>query len=330
MSITAFFTKLKSIWQELDSFMPIPRCTCQIQCTCQLLPIVINYKERDYVIRFLRGLNEQYSAMKLQIMFMNPLPNIDAAFYMLIQQERELAPCLDEQKVISNVTNDAYDDRGRGKGKGFEGQGSGSNGKNFGSKGTRVCTFCNKTGHMVEKYYKKHGYPPHYRRGNANCAVISDDDQADDDSISMASQRSSSSSLGFTPDQHKALLNLLQNMNMEKSQCINQITTMPGPSNAPGPSYAKNSGTVVCDVSHGPKVESWILDTGATNHICHTLSKFHSYKRIKPILIKLSNGSNVITQYSGTVYFSDHLYLIDVLYVPSFRFNLISVSQMIS
>lgn len=28
MSIIAFFTKLKSLWQELESFTPIPNCTC--------------------------------------------------------------------------------------------------------------------------------------------------------------------------------------------------------------------------------------------------------------------------------------------------------------
>lgn len=141
--------------------------------------------------------------------------------------------------------------------------------------------------------------------------------------MSVTSHRSSSSILGFTPDQHKALLNLLQNM--KKSHSINQITSMPGTNSAVGPSDNDNSGNVICNISHNPKDENWILDTGATNHICHSLSKFHSYKRVSPTLVKLPNGSNIMTQIFGTIYFSENLYLNDVLYIPIF--NCVTVNQ---
>lgn len=104
---------------------------------------------------------------------------------------------------------------------------------------------------------------------------------------------------------------------------------MSGPSAAVG-QYYENSGTIFCNASHSSKIENWILDTGVTNHICHSLSKFHSYKRIEPVFVKLPNGSNILTQHSGTVYFSENLFLNNVLYIPSFNFNLISVSQLIN
>lgn len=178
----------------------------------------------------------------------------------------------------------------------------------------------------------KHGFPPHYKKGNVNCVVNDDEDQSDDDSISVASHKSTSSNFCFTPDRHRALLALLQDMN--KSHSINQITSMPMStpsilSPAPGSSHAWSSG-IVCNVTSCSKSYDWILDTGATNHICHSLSKFHSHRRVKPVLVKLPNGSRIITQYSGTVYFSEHLYLNDVLYIPSYHFNLISVSQLVS
>jgi len=34
----------------------------------------------------------------------------------------------------------------------------------------------------------------------------------------------------------------------------------------------------------------WILDSGATDHVCSSLSEFTSYKSIKPIPISLPNG----------------------------------------
>ena len=34
------------------------------------------------------------------------------------------------------------------------------------------CVFCGKLGHTIDKCYKKHGYPPHYKRINQNLRQI--------------------------------------------------------------------------------------------------------------------------------------------------------------
>lgn len=85
-TITSYFTKLKGLIQELDNFRPIPSCTCVV--VCDLIPITKSYREGDYVVRFLRGLNEQYSIVRSNIMMMDPLPDLDKVFSILIQQER--------------------------------------------------------------------------------------------------------------------------------------------------------------------------------------------------------------------------------------------------
>jgi len=74
----------------------------------------------------------------------------------------------------------------------------------------------------------------------------------------------------------------------------------------------------------------WILDSGATDHICISLANFVSYKCIKPVLINLPNGNKVFANYSGTVVLNCKLHLSNVLYVPQFSFNLISVSKISS
>lgn len=109
-------------------------------------------------------------------MLTNPLPTIDAAFYMLIHQEREMMHDVDEEKVISNVTNEGYD---KGKCKNYKGQGAGNNnnsGKNQNGKGGKVCTYCSKLGHIVDTCYQKHGYPPHYKKRFVNCTTSDDKD----------------------------------------------------------------------------------------------------------------------------------------------------------
>lgn len=46
----------------------------------------------DYVIKFLKGLNESFSQVKSQILLMKPLPSIDEVFFIVLQHERQSKP----------------------------------------------------------------------------------------------------------------------------------------------------------------------------------------------------------------------------------------------
>ncbi|XP_025627756.1 uncharacterized protein [Arachis hypogaea] len=90
LSITGYYTKLKRIWEELDNYRPIPQCShCRGRCNCEY-SVVKGYKEDSCVVRLLRGLNEQFSTARSQLMMTKPLPGIDEAFSLLLQQERQL------------------------------------------------------------------------------------------------------------------------------------------------------------------------------------------------------------------------------------------------
>ena len=71
-----------------------------------------------------------------------------------------------------------------------------------------------------------------------------------------------------------------------------------------------------------------ILDFGAVDHVCCSLNHFSAFKSISSINVRLPNGSSVLASYSGTVHFSDDLILTDVLYIPEFTFNLISITKL--
>jgi len=61
---------------------------------------------------------------------------------------------------------------------------------------------------------------------------------------------------------------------------------------------------------------SWIIDSGATNHICSSLTYFASYQQIHPNYVKLPNGNQVIANYSGSVFLNqDHV--IDNVFIYS-------------
>jgi hypothetical protein len=73
---------------------------------------------------------------------------------------------------------------------------------------------------------------------------------------------------------------------------------------------------------------AWILDSGATDHICPTKYPFLSLSAISLITIKLPNHKSVVAHFSGTI---KHGYLLlhNALYVPNFDVHLISIPKLI-
>lgn len=73
----------------------------------------------------------------------------------------------------------------------------------------------------------------------------------------------------------------------------------------------------------------WIIDSGATDHVSITLTQMHDIKHFpSPLHIKLPNGITINVHKYGSVYMNDNHTLFGVLYIPSFHYNLISVSKL--
>ena len=74
--------------------------------------------------------------------------------------------------------------------------------------------------------------------------------------------------------------------------------------------------------------ETWVLDTGATDHIVHLVKLFTKITSLVSSFVQLPNGERVVITHIGTIQVTTSLVLENVLCVPSFTFNLISVSQL--
>jgi hypothetical protein len=163
-TISEFFTALKILWEELESYLPAHVCNCPCKCVC--VTGVSNAKhQHDLIrtIRFLTGLNDTYDMVRSQILLMEPLPSINKVFSMVIQHERQFASSqsvleLDEGKALVNASDERRS-HGGGRGRGSYGS-YGNNNK----KSNRYCTFCGKDNHIVDNCYRKHGFPPNYGR----------------------------------------------------------------------------------------------------------------------------------------------------------------------
>ncbi|KAL0453983.1 UNVERIFIED_CONTAM: hypothetical protein Slati_1376400 [Sesamum latifolium] len=74
---------------------------------------------------------------------------------------------------------------------------------------------------------------------------------------------------------------------------------------------------------------AWIVDTGATRHMCGDVALLHSLNPIDPNpVIHLLNDSVTKATHVGTAQLTDIIVLAEVLHIPSFQYNLLSISQL--
>ncbi|XP_061362927.1 uncharacterized protein LOC133306624 [Gastrolobium bilobum] len=228
-SISEYFTQLKILWDELDSLEP------SLNCSCGALVQIKATKERDHIIRFLRGLNERYSQARSQIMLMQPLPGMNSVFSLVIQQERQLNEdsveneIEKEPKVLLNVTTQQYTRGGgqftRGRGRTFTGRGGQFAGRGRGSI-NRICTYCGRTNHTIETCYKKHGYPPGYTFSHKANAVSQVETDANlDEFFEEQSQKHHEQDCTFSKEQYNSILDLLQQTKVSSNHASNAVHT---------------------------------------------------------------------------------------------------------
>ncbi|XP_019223549.1 PREDICTED: uncharacterized protein LOC109205298 [Nicotiana attenuata] len=92
LDITSYYTKLKKLWEELNTLSKMTHCNCA--CTCGAKENMHKAEQDRRLIQFLMGLNEVYTVVRGSILMMNPLPNLAQAFSLLVQDEkqREIKP----------------------------------------------------------------------------------------------------------------------------------------------------------------------------------------------------------------------------------------------
>jgi hypothetical protein len=82
-SVTSFFTKLKSLWDEKDALCAFPPCNCEAATAIKV------FMETQKTMKFLMGLNESYAQTRSNIIGMDPLPNLNKAYAMVLRHEKQ-------------------------------------------------------------------------------------------------------------------------------------------------------------------------------------------------------------------------------------------------
>jgi hypothetical protein len=75
---------------------------------------------------------------------------------------------------------------------------------------------------------------------------------------------------------------------------------------------------------------TWIIDSGATDHVCCDICLFDSLSSLRPnvITVNLPNGDIVVASSIGIVKLTPDLTQINVLFLPNFSLNLICAPKL--
>ena len=128
-----------------------------------------------------------------------------------------------------------------------------------------------------------------------------------DDEVLLSTQNTA---LTFTQDQYHRILALLEHTKAEPlfstSAMASHVSVIPRAISHTLPLTSKTGNPPVilsCSSDPSPFGGLWILDYGATDHICVNLAHFTSYFKTWTTNIRLPNRTTVTASYHGTITF---------------------------
>ncbi|KAB5569310.1 hypothetical protein DKX38_003103 [Salix brachista] len=214
-SVSTYFGNLKTLWDEMIIYNPMPLCICGQS------KMLNERDQRDYVIQFLMDLNDQYVNARDQIMLIEPLPSINKVFSLIQQQEQHHqltinTPSCESMALASKFVNASFKTVNRGATRKERPycQHCHTQGHTLescykaGNVEAPVCSHCNASGHMAKKCYKLHGYPPGHKlyKGRVTNSFVNQVVL----STSPNREKVSKEKMVFTKEQYHYLMSLIQ------------------------------------------------------------------------------------------------------------------------
>ncbi|KAK6161898.1 hypothetical protein DH2020_001739 [Rehmannia glutinosa] len=307
MSVTIYYTKLKKLWDELCCLSPLPSCTCGASKA-------LNDREtRQRLMQFLMGLNDTFDHIRSQILIMDPLPTINKAYSLVIRVEKHRnvqISCPDPMEnaaMMSRVSHYGKDTSVKA------GNFNHSGYKNKGphrrltkeEKAKLTCDHCQGTGHDIGKCFKLHGYPDWWDKlkqqrtqsGVANMV------ETESDPGKKGTHETDGKGNNTTTDMSKDY----SAGNLQIFLPINPWEATTSESNYNFVHFVDFGGTSLQQPIHYSLTmlenmdnDSWILDTGASRHMCSNLKLLtHIQPLSPPVLICLPDGTTKTVHHIG-------------------------------
>ncbi|KAL0378847.1 UNVERIFIED_CONTAM: Retrovirus-related Pol polyprotein from transposon TNT 1-94 [Sesamum radiatum] len=158
MSLTAYLTKAKKLWNELTCLAPSPKCTCG-GCSCGINKAINDMNASTQLMQFLMGLHESFDKEKSQVLMMDPLADLEKAYSMIlgVEKQRSMQVNLTDSANHAAFQLSFKDNRREGADRQLQKR------RPYVDKRNLTCSNCNKSGHLKETCFQLHGVPDWYK-----------------------------------------------------------------------------------------------------------------------------------------------------------------------
>ncbi|XP_074290166.1 uncharacterized protein LOC141616903 [Silene latifolia] len=301
-AICEYFTELRILWQNLEimsGWPPVTQVTAEVNAW---LDAQHKEQEERKLFQFLNSLHPSYSTMRSNVLMMSPLPRVEEAAAMFQHEEAQSKNYKSNEKWLLTTLPSLLDldPKFPEKSQAYKlrNQGSSHSGYQGGYHGSGPKSYKPGMNKWKQGSIFKEG------RMAAN-ASVGEGQSEPEGSITltaqqfeqlMSSQRGKASGYPEIEDELEANFAGMAYLNC---------------------SYASNT------------TQEWIIDSGASNHMISDLNALENIRTLnKKHKINLPNGETTTVSHIGTYIFDNGLILKNVLFVPAFKHNLLSVQKL--
>ncbi|KAG7577529.1 Integrase catalytic core [Arabidopsis thaliana x Arabidopsis arenosa] len=316
LPIETYYGKLSQLWRSLADYQQ-----------AKTMEEVRKEREEDKLHQFLMGLDESvYGAVKSALLSRVPLPSLEEAYNTLTQDE--------ESKSLSRLNDERND------GVSFAVQTSPRTRTFTESRDSlenRVCSYCGRVGHLAENCFKKIGYPPWLEeklRNRNNASASRGNNSATGNGRGSGNSFKGKQSVGRGTSANHVSSGVSVNSAITSNSPLTDADRV-GISGLSDTQWQQlrqmleERNQTSSDTRSGKFfIESWIIDSGATNHMTGTLEFLRDVCDMPPVLIKLPDGRFTTATKHGRVNLGSTLELHEVFFVDGLHCHLISVSQL--
>ncbi|GKA09222.1 ribonuclease H-like domain-containing protein [Tanacetum coccineum] len=86
-SVADYYNRLNSLWRELDALTKLPKCVCEVKCSCTTSSELVLHQQFMKLMRFLMGLDNCYHPIRSDLLMRDPLPEVKDAYTTVSREE---------------------------------------------------------------------------------------------------------------------------------------------------------------------------------------------------------------------------------------------------
>ncbi|GJZ72463.1 hypothetical protein Tco_0636314 [Tanacetum coccineum] len=222
-SLADYYNKLNSLWKQFDAMVSLPACTCEAAKHFE------KHNQLIKLMQFLMGLDDNYLAIRSNILTREPLPLVKDAFAIVSGEEshRNITFSRATKPTASVFAAKTFDKKRFNNNNNSRGSSSSSNTNNKGPNPNIKCTNCNKIRHIVDRCFKILGYPAGYVKRNFipnSKPVTNNNTIVDPPSNKASSNTNSNSPVSLSIEQLTRLMNLLNDNGVSTANANSLIT----------------------------------------------------------------------------------------------------------